>query len=277
MRKKEKILWMLSFVLLFCFPQMVSHAADTVSVQKEFYAKLSKNLDNRKKEFSIRYQAGEKEIHTLYQKMAKDLDDVLVPMAYHVDRASTSSDADYLLGVVDAYSIRLKNNVFYFKFQYHENSYQTKRTDRKVKKIIKAWKKLSDREKIKRVHDYLIQNLTFDSRKNSFHTAYDGLFKGKTVCIGYASLAYKMLTELKVPCKIVCGYVTDGKQWYAHAWNIVRTDGKWYCMDVTWDDLDNGRISYRYFLKGSKSFSKKHLTAKQYTTKEFKKKYPIVK
>ena len=43
-------------------------------------------------------------------------------------------------------------------------------------------------------------------------------------------------------------------------------DGKWYALDVTWDDPvvpENFRVSdesrYSYFLKGSKEFFKDHL------------------
>ena len=37
-----------------------------------------------------------------------------------------------------------------------------------------------------------------------------------------------------------------------HAWNQIRLDGEWYCVDVTWDDpVTSGRVSeqtaHRYF------------------------------
>ena len=52
----------------------------------------------------------------------------------------------------------------------------------------------------------------------------------------------------------------------SHAWNDVLIDGKWYAVDVTWDDPiivgGNGRLTndlrYNYFLKGSDTFYSSH-------------------
>ena len=33
-----------------------------------------------------------------------------------------------------------------------------------------------------------------------------------------------------------------------HAWNMVKLDGAWYCVDVTWDDPGGGgQAIHRYF------------------------------
>jgi transglutaminase/protease-like cytokinesis protein 3 len=57
-----------------------------------------------------------------------------------------------------------------------------------------------------------------------------------------------------------------------HVWNIVKVDGKWYNIDLTWDDpiLDNGEsmISYDFFLKNNEDFYD-HLRAPEYSTEEF--------
>ena len=34
-----------------------------------------------------------------------------------------------------------------------------------------------------------------------------------------------------------------------HAWNIVSLDGHYFHIDLTWDDSDDEKISYNYFLK----------------------------
>ena len=51
----------------------------------------------------------------------------------------------------------------------------------------------------------------------------------------------------------------------SHAWNYVQLDGKWYAIDVTWDDpiiIGNGYVSestkYKHFLKGSNTFFASH-------------------
>lgn len=83
-----------------------------------------------------------------------------------------------------------------------------------------------------------------------------GVFlKGKAVCEGYAE-ALKLLCDREgIPCIIVVGTGNGGP----HEWNYVQMeDGKWYGMDVTWDDQDKQNlIFYDYFLVGAKSMINK--------------------
>ena len=67
------------------------------------------------------------------------------------------------------------------------------------------------------------------------------LLNGLAVCSGYAS-TFRLLMELQ---GIHCDYITNAD----HGWNAVELDGKWYFVDVTWDDPDNGDIvEYEYFM-----------------------------
>ena len=65
-----------------------------------------------------------------------------------------------------------------------------------------------------------------------------------------------------------------------HGWNIVKVDGNWYNIDLTWDDpiTKSGKhvIRYDYFLKNAKEFSD-HKRNPEYNTKAFLKAYPIAK
>ena len=59
------------------------------------------------------------------------------------------------------------------------------------------------------------------------------------VCEGYAR-AFKILCDqLNIPCILVAGYAknTPSSKGESHVWNEVKMDdGKWYAVDVTWDD-----------------------------------------
>jgi hypothetical protein len=65
----------------------------------------------------------------------------------------------------------------------------------------------------------------------------------RVVCDGYANTFSWMLLELGIENYVVRGHANGG----GHAWNKVCMEGKWYNMDVCWDDT--GSNPRRYFLK----------------------------
>ncbi len=124
-------------------------------------------------------------------------------------------------------------------------------------------------EKIKYIHDYLVDKLEYEKNVNTHqnYTIYGTLMNKRAVCEGYAKTFKYLLDELQIPCFIVCGVATNSSGVSeSHAWNYVQLDGKWYAVDTTWDDpiiIGNGWISndikYKYFLKGSYTFLKDHV------------------
>lgn len=111
---------------------------------------------------------------------------------------------------------------------------------------------MTDYEKEKAVHDYLITNLEYDSRPTSMiaessFSALGALETGIGVCKAYSELMALILNRAGVPCRIVLGYGNETE----HAWNIVCIDGEIYHVDVTWDDpVTNHKrntIRYDYF------------------------------
>ena len=70
----------------------------------------------------------------------------------------------------------------------------------------------------------------------------------KGICTGYAS-TFQLLMELAgVECLTVVGV---GLSTDDHAWNMVKLDGEWYCVDPTWDLRhginQDGEPVYGYF------------------------------
>ncbi|MCR5204572.1 MAG: hypothetical protein K6E47_05920 [Lachnospiraceae bacterium] len=111
-------------------------------------------------------------------------------------------------------------------------------TEIRVKRIASKFEDLSDYEKIKGVHDYLVLLNRYVAFEGG---AYSALFKGRSSCTGYAFAFYAIMRELGIDVTLEIGS--------AHAWNRVKLDGKWYNMDVTWDDNGVDEVSYNYFLK----------------------------
>ena len=96
---------------------------------------------------------------------------------------------------------------------------------------------MSDREKIKAFHDYVINNTKYDVEyveskltdiNNPSHTAIGPLLYGKALCGGYTDLMAIFLNKIGIS-----NYKISGED---HVWNLVYLDGKWLHLDLTWDD-----------------------------------------
>ncbi|WP_026669353.1 transglutaminase domain-containing protein [Butyrivibrio sp. AE3006] len=155
----------------------------------------------------------------------------------------------------------------YGTFKYKVNVYK-KNVQNRVKQVknLTISKKMSDYEKVKAVHNWMIRNISYDYKNylkgtlpRKVYTVEGALLDKKCVCQGYALAFKKLMDEYGVACVVVRGMTTGG----GHAWNMVKIGGKWYHIDVTWDDpiTDgtgvNTKIYYTYFLK-STSYMNKH-------------------
>ena len=138
-------------------------------------------------------------------------------------------------------------------------------------------------EKMKYVHDWLVDNVKYDtSNGRNSSNIYGCLVNKSVVCEGYARTFKYLLDELDIPCVLVSGTAVDENgNSERHAWNYVYIKNNWYAIDVTWDDpiiigigkVDEG-IKYKYFLKGKQTISKDHTTSGQITKNGFDFTYP---
>ena len=139
-----------------------------------------------------------------------------------------------------------------------EEDYVNNRVRQALSRIIKPG--MSDRAKVKAIHDYIISNVTYDY-SYSRYTAYNALYDGKAVCQGYSLLGYKMLNEAGIPTRIIASLGMD------HSWNLVKLSGKWYHLDITWNDNASERVGgktmYTYFLLTDKEIKKDHFWASE--------------
>ena len=91
------------------------------------------------------------------------------------------------------------------------------------------------RDNIKNVHDYIINNSKYDSNRSDNNIveyrsdiAYGPLFDGYAICGGYTDLMQLFLEKMNLK-----NYRVSSN---SHIWNAVEIDGKWYHIDLTWDD-----------------------------------------
>lgn len=131
--------------------------------------------------------------------------------------------------------------------------------------------------KIKYIHDFLVDNLSYDETisKDNIYNLYGALVNKECVCEGYAKAFKYLLDEAGVDNVIAIGTGTNSRgQTENHAWNYVAIDGSWYAVDVTWDDPviqgwglgTPSMYKYKYFLKGTDTMEKDHIPNGQFTT-----------
>ena len=131
------------------------------------------------------------------------------------------------------------------------------KVDNKVNELINELitDDMTDYDKIKTIHDYIINNSIYDEEKEKYlntdiitkyssNLAYGPLFDGYGICSGYSDLMSLFLDKLNIP-----NYRISNDK---HVWNLVYVNNEWLHLDVTWDDpvTDIGIqvLNYDYFL-----------------------------
>lgn len=100
----------------------------------------------------------------------------------------------------------------------------------------------SDLEKERYIHDLLLSYVEYDVTAEQNQSAYSALVEGRSVCAGYARAFQYLMQQAGIPCYYCTGFAGQD-----HAWNIVKLDGAYYNVDVTWDDTRNP--TYDFFNK----------------------------
>lgn len=135
----------------------------------------------------------------------------------------------------------------YYKHPNDVSDIDAKEIKELAKKIVSAGD--SDYEKIKKVHDWVADNIWYDYNaylgeqaegECSYVAPVKVLETKRTVCLGYANLTAALLCSLGIPTRVVSGYTTHStwdnlESLGSHAWNEAYADGRWVILDTTWD------------------------------------------
>ena len=108
---------------------------------------------------------------------------------------------------------------------------------------------------VKSFHDDLVRASRY-SANPSRGDAHSVLVEKEGTCDGYAA-AFQLLCRLVGVESLIIRGKTGGR----HSWNMVRVDGQWRHIDVTWDDpLPDTpcRVVYDYFMLTDSQISKDH-------------------
>ncbi len=91
----------------------------------------------------------------------------------------------------------------------------------------------TDYEKLKYVHDWIVENTTYSKTGAAYESEADGpIVYGQALCEGYSKAFMYFAQSLGFPC--ICSVGSSHTE--PHMWNMVKLGGRWYNVDVTWDD-----------------------------------------
>lgn len=142
----------------------------------------------------------------------------------------------------------------------------------------------TDYEKITKLHDWLVDNVEYGTSVsgNNSYNIYGTFVMNSVVCEGYAEGFKFLMDKIGVPCILVSGTAQNSEgNTENHEWNYVQLNGKWYAIDVTWDDpiiVGGGSLTYalryKYFLKGNLAMNINHFPNGQVSSKGMTFSYP---
>lgn len=132
---------------------------------------------------------------------------------------------------------------------------------------------MSDRDKIKVIHDYIINHSVYDEKRaeaiknleslnneSPSHKAIGPLIEGKALCSGYSDAMALFLSKLGIK-----NYKISSTN---HVWNFVYLEGTWYHLDLTWDDpvvsTHENLLLHDFFLISTEELEKIDLTQHEF-------------
>ena len=234
-----------------------------VNTVDEFKAQVKKAIEEVKDSISIRV--------TKFDKTVYSISDTITAIA---------NENPLLDDITEWYwaeneSLGTVNVIFKYSFTKSEVISKRQKTEEKANDIIKTIirSNMDDYSKVLAVHDYIINNATYDSEnadKNTIppeeHDAYGVLVKGIGVCDSYTEAMKLLLDKAGVECITVIGDEAedseDAKDDIGHAWNIVKIGGSYYHIDATWNDAGEeyggNKGKYYYFNVTDEEMKKTH-------------------
>lgn len=224
---------------------LIDQAPDEASDEDEIKDAIIAALTNTEASVTVRIPANIYSDEFIYNLIYEEITPKYIIEALGLNWYSYRYTKDVLTG---DYVVSI--NFLYFKLPDYDHNFTLEQIKQMKNDLVtKAeyvvnqlnLKNLSNYDRAVAINKYLCDTITYTENKipgtSSYmpiqHTPYGALMNGDCVCEGYAKAAQLLFTM----CGQECYYVT-GDAGGSHGWNIVEVDGKYYQLDVTWNDVD---------------------------------------
>lgn len=149
-----------------------------------------------------------------------------------------------------------------YLFQKNKIQEHQKAMDARVKKLARQAEHFSEKEKELYIHDFICENVHYDKLKKPYsHEIIGPLGQGVGVCEGIAKSVKILCDALGIWCIVALSDANPEKKIkYRHTWNVIRVDGKYYHLDVTFDNslTRESAVRYDYFNLCDAQFFRDH-------------------
>ncbi|MBQ1394822.1 MAG: hypothetical protein IIY86_01475 [Lachnospiraceae bacterium] len=88
--------------------------------------------------------------------------------------------------------------------------------------------------RIKQAYEYIIDTTDYDEYASDNQNIYSVFAGHRSVCAGYAKAFQYLMKSQDIYCIYATGTINQTGE--GHGWNIVRCNGRYYHVDVTWGD-----------------------------------------
>lgn len=225
----KRILLCLCFVMLCTclFVCGVSAQNDDATLE-EIYEEIREAILAGEDEVDLHhYQIPRNEIGEILQAFRWENPDVSFCLS-HGFEYTFSRDGNMIVSVILKYDDKATVKMRY--------EWLNAEADKILSAVDESW---SDLQKLLWLNDYICDHFRY-GLQTEYRTAYEMLQTGEGVCEAYTSL-FNLLAK---KCGIAVSYSYSDE--LLHVWSMVRLDGEWYHVDVTWND--NRVTMYEYFL-----------------------------
>lgn len=142
---------------------------------------------------------------------------------------------------------KLASAIIFYKYSDEKIAEMQKAIDKEVQRVLDGiTPDMTEYDKVKYFYDYLASSVVYDESTENCRDIYGVFVDKKAICGGYSKAFSHLCDKVGIETATVTGDA-DGE---AHMWNMVKIDGQWYNIDITYAVTESelgSYVRYDYF------------------------------